>query len=78
MDYEIINAWISNGYSEELITAALNEAVYNGVTNLRYIDKILYEWNKKGIKSAKDINNKEDDDVTLYETKILNFNWLDE
>ena len=49
MDYEIINAWIDGGYSEELIIAALREAVYNGVTNLRYIDKILYEWKKKGI-----------------------------
>ena len=39
MDYEIINAWIDNGFSEELVIAALKEAVYNGVPNLRYIDK---------------------------------------
>ena len=31
----------SNYYSEELIVGALKEAVYNGVNNFRYIDKIL-------------------------------------
>ena len=80
MDYEIINAWITNGFSEELIEAALNEAVYNGVTNLRYIDKILYEWNKKNIKTVADLqtNLGNEDEIPMYETKILNFNWLDE
>lgn len=80
MDYEVINAWITNGFSEELIIAALNEAVYNGVTNLRYIDKILYEWNKKNIKTVADLHSSlgNEDEIPLYETKILNFNWLDE
>ena len=30
MDYEIINAWIDKGFSEDVIIAALKEAVYNG------------------------------------------------
>ena len=81
MDSEIINAWIDKGFSEELIEAALKEAVYNGVTSLRYIDKILYEWNRKGIKTKDDISNKlyEDDekDAPLYQTSILNFDWLE-
>ena len=55
MEYELIRGWLDYGYSENLILAALKEAVFNGVNNLRYIDKILYEWNKKGIKDAKDI-----------------------
>ena len=55
MEYEIINAWLEKGFSEELILGALKEAIYNGVTSLRYIDKILYEWQKKGYKSMKDI-----------------------
>ena len=80
MDYEVINAWITNGFSEELIEAALNEAVYNGVTSLRYIDKILYEWNKKNIKTVADLQSNlgNEDEIPMYETKILNFNWLDE
>jgi len=50
MEYEIINAWLEKGFAEELILSALKEAVYNGVNSLRYIDKILYEWQKKVIK----------------------------
>ena len=55
MEYEIINAWIDSGCSEELIILALKEATYNGVSNLRYIDKIIYEWGKKGIKTKEDV-----------------------
>ncbi len=54
-DFEIINAWIESGFSEELIEAALKEAVYNGALTLRYVDKVLYEWNRKGIKVPADI-----------------------
>ena len=79
MDYEIINAWIDKGFSEELIIAALKEAVYNGATNLRYIDKVLYEWNRKGYKSINDINNRYNEDnynENLFDTSILKFDWL--
>ena len=55
MEYEIINSWKEQKISNELILSALKEAVFNGVNNLRYIDKILYEWNKKGIKKPTDI-----------------------
>ena len=57
IEYEIIKAWLDNNISEELIKEAIKEATYNGVSNLRYIDKILYEWGKIGIKSAKDVEN---------------------
>ena len=57
IEYEIVRAWIESGTSEELIKEALKEAVYSGVTNLNYIDKIIYEWSKKGIKNRTDIEN---------------------
>ena len=57
MEYEIISAWLEDGTKEELIIEALKEAVYSGVCNLRYIDKILYEWGKKGIKTQQDVEN---------------------
>lgn len=57
MEYEIIGAWFEDGFNEETINLALKEAVYNGVNNLRYIDKILYEWKKKGIKTKADMDN---------------------
>ena len=82
MDYEIINAWLTNGFSEELILGALNEANYNGVTSLRYIDKILYEWQKKGFKKMDDVNNhmksRSEENEPSYETEVLEYNWLDE
>ena len=55
IEYEIISAWLEDGTKEELILEAIKEAVFSGVCNLRYIDKILYEWGKKGIKTAKDV-----------------------
>ena len=55
MEYEIISAWLEDGTSEELILEALKEAVFSGVTHLNYIDKILYEWGKKGIKTKEDV-----------------------
>ena len=66
MEYEIINTWLDN-FKENTIVLALKEATYNGVSNLRYIDKILYEWQKKGIKTEEDIiNNKKKYNKTLY------------
>lgn len=80
MEYEIINAWLSHNYSEELIRGALKEAVYNGAKNLRYIDKILYEWDKKGFKTLEDVNNHlEKKNKTLKEdSELFDYNWLDD
>ena len=79
MEYEIINAWLSHNYSEELIIGALKEAVYNGVRNLRYIDKILYEWNKKGFKTMNEVNNHlEKKDVKKEDSELFDYNWLDD
>lgn len=80
MEYEIINSWIDSDYSEELIIAALKEAVYNGVFKLNYIDKILYEWNKKGIKSKEDIEKDKDKFKTKKEEKkeLYDYNWLED
>ena len=79
-DFEIINAWIESGFSEELIEAALKEAVYNGALTLRYVDKVLYEWNRKGIKTPADIKKamEKEPETPLYETSIMNFDWLNE
>ena len=77
MEYEIIESWRDKNISDELIIMALKEAVYNGVSNLRYIDKILYEWSKKGVRTKKDLENnnkkEEDDTPDNYE-----YDWLNE
>lgn len=79
-DFEIINAWIESGFSEELIESALKEAVYNGALTLRYVDKVLYEWNRKGIKEPSDIRKalEKEPETPLYESSVMNFDWLNE
>lgn len=83
MDYEIINAWLSKGFSESLILEALDEAIKNDAPSLRYIDKILFEWNKKGYKGKeeleKEINeNKINKETKNFETSVFEYNWLDD
>ena len=82
MEYEIINAWLDKNFSEELILGALKEAIYNGVTNLRYIDKILYEWQRKGFKTMNDVEKHMTNRIKNKEAEssndLFDYNWLDE
>ena len=78
MEYEIIGAWQEAEFSEELIIQALKEATYNGVSNLRYIDKILYEWNKKGIKTKKDIEKDHKNFSKKEKKEVFDYDWLNE
>ncbi len=78
MEYEIINSWLESKISNDLILAALKEAVFNGVSNLRYIDKILFEWNKKGIKKPDDINKVKKDEEEDKNEFFYEYDWLNE
>lgn len=80
MEYEIINDWLDKNVSEEIILGALKEATYNGVTSLRYIDKIIYDWTKKGFKTMEDVNNhlKSRNALDKNVKEISDYNWLDE
>ncbi len=80
MEYEIINGWRDAGFEQDVIVLALKEATYNGVSNLRYIDKILYEWKKKGIHTKEDIEK----DRASYQNKkiekkeLFDYDWLND
>lgn len=78
IEFEIINAWIKTGTSEELILQALKEATYNGVSNLRYIDKIIFEWGKKGFKNKKDVENHLKRTEEKESEILFDYNWLDD
>lgn len=69
IEYELIENWIKNGISEEQILRALKEAVLNGVTNMKYIDKILFEWNKKKVSSSI---------VEEDKKEIFGYDWLND
>ncbi len=80
MEFEIINAWLEKGFSEELVLGALKEAVYNGVNSLRYIDKILYEWQKKGYQNMKDVekglaNFRKEKESSV---ELFDYDWLED
>lgn len=80
MEYAIIGGWIEMDFKEELILLALDEAIYNGVYKLNYIDKILFEWKKKNINSKEDkVKNENDFKTKKTEKKELyDYNWLEE
>jgi DNA replication protein len=79
-ELEFIKAWLENGHSEEFIREAVKEASINGVSNLRYVDKILYEWSKKGFKTLDDIkkNKEEFRNKKQEKVEIFEYDWLDE
>ncbi len=68
-EYEIINKWIEKGISEDTIKKALKEAILNGVTNFKYIDKIIYDWSKNNVKQIKKKETLED---------LFDYDWLDD
>ena len=85
MELEMINGWITTGTPEEIILGALREAVYNGVTSFRYIDKIIYEWEKKGFKTMDDVNkymkNRREEksknkEVSKKASDVLDYDWI--
>ena len=76
IECETIKGWIDSNIKEDLIIEALKEAVLNGVNNLKYIDKILYEWGKKGYTTSSDVkkrNKKKDEEVKLFD-----YDWLED
>ena len=86
MEYEIIKAWLDNDMNEDLIKEAIKEATFNGVSNLRYIDKILYEWGKQGIKTVKDVEDnrhkraqrREEEADSNIDLDIVDWDWFDD
>ena len=52
MEIETIGKWLDeDGHSVALIKQALKEAVLAGKMSLKYIDRILFEWQKKNIQT---------------------------
>ena len=82
MEYEIIKGWINDEkFSYEIIIEALKEATYNNVNSLSYIERILYDWSKKGIKTKEDvIKDKSNFRNNRKKTnkEIFDYNWLED
>lgn len=88
LEIETINAWLDEDQlTPALIIAALREAVLMNTLNFKYIDRILHDWKRKGIRTVSDAR-KESESFRnrkvnkQYETverdTSVYFNWLEE
>jgi DNA replication protein len=54
-EYEMIVGWIDRDtYSDSLIMTALKEAVFAGKLSFRYVDRILNDWQRQGIRTVEE------------------------
>ncbi|UOY93439.1 DnaD domain-containing protein [Ectobacillus sp. JY-23] len=76
-----------DGHDGTVIQAALREAVISGKLNFRYIDRILFEWKKNGVKTVEQAHNygkkfrqhqKQPRSDTTYTGKVPFYNWLEQ
>lgn len=80
MEYEIISKWLDEKFEESLIIEALKEAVFNNVNSLNYVDRILRDWKKKGVKSVKDALKERERFASKKQTveQVFEYDWLNE
>lgn len=75
IEIETLKEWKQCHYSDQMIVAALKEATLSHVHNMRYIEKILIDWAKHGMKQS----GREKVDVSVPETvKIVDYPWWEE
>ncbi len=88
LEYETIAMWLDEDrYPVPLVKAALREAVISGKLNLRYIDRILFEWRKNGIQTVEQAKEygkrfrkdqmKEKNEPKEKNREAVFYNWLD-
>ncbi|AQW22373.1 DNA replication protein DnaD [Lentilactobacillus curieae] len=87
IEMETISGWLDiDHYSSEIISLALREAVLNQVYNLKYMDRIMLNWDKLNLHSAAQIqaytakregssggHNSDDDHYSGPEIPFINF-----
>ncbi|MED4204183.1 DnaD domain-containing protein [Neobacillus mesonae] len=86
---ESLAMWMDDDHHDPvIIKAALREAVMSGKLNFRYIDRILFEWKKNGIKTVEQAKNhgqkfrqkqlqKSNPKEQTYNPSVPFYNWLE-
>lgn len=80
LEFSLINEWVNDGYKDETIIAALNEALSKGKRSIKSVDKILIQWKarddieKEGISNVK---NSWDDDIEKT-IEIAKAKWIND
>ncbi len=88
---ETLAMWMDDDrHDPGIIKAALREAVMSGKLNFRYIDRILFEWKKNGIKTIEQAKNqgrkfrqkqsqgRKNQEDAQPSTPIPFYNWLEQ
>ncbi|MFC4354603.1 DnaD domain-containing protein [Chryseomicrobium palamuruense] len=88
LEYETISKWLDeDGHPPEVIRQALVEAVLAEKKSLKYIDRILFEWKKKNLKTIQDVQKHAEnfhkytvktEPVKRPTAKVPFYNWLEE
>ncbi|MBU5594210.1 DnaD domain-containing protein [Amphibacillus sp. MSJ-3] len=88
IEIEMINVWLDEENIEPaLIKAALRESVLMSKLNFRYIDRILREWNRKGIHSVEQarqqakafhVQKSTPDQSKVKQDPSVYYNWLED
>ena len=82
IEIEIVKGWKEANYSDDLIKEAIKEAVSNDAVSLRYIDKVLYNWNKDGVTTIEEVNKRRKNfkEAKSKDNKkeLFEYNWLDD
>ncbi|RAZ70203.1 DnaD domain-containing protein [Planococcus maitriensis] len=88
MEIETISMWMDqDGHTPEIIRMALKEAVIAQKISLRYVDRILFEWKKKNIRTSSQVsrhaNSFREKNIRIQPQestakKVQFYNWLEE
>ena len=89
MEIETISMWMDqDGHTPAIIKMALKEAVISQKISLRYVDRILFEWKKKNIKTTKEVskhaNSFREKNIRIQPAaestvkKVQFYNWLED
>lgn len=81
IEIEIIRGWLEAKFSEEMIRLALKEASFNGVNNLKYIDRILFEWDKLNLNTKEAIekhlaSRQQKKQSSKNKEEVFDYDWL--
>ena len=89
LECETLSIWLDQDHHDaQLIKQALKEAVISGKLNFRYIDRILFEWKKNGLKTVEQakihsqkfrrVQAKQNEPQKEYKRQVPFYNWLEQ
>lgn len=72
MELETLRGWKQIGYDDQMILNALKEASLSNVQSFRYIEKILINWARDGVKRTKF------DDEPIDDEEFVEYRWWED